>query len=214
MDPNRVGGPVNHLLSDGGMSTMIGGAKGVDHGLVRNLQRMQARTEVTVDRALIAAFREIGKICSAMKLLETVRKQAEEYYKKVGAGQECGAGQRVGCWRGGEVQQCVGGATMGGFPGPPGPAPRRPPHAPRHPRQAYDNAKSIKNKSQAAVLAAIVFLACRHTNNARTFKEICAVVPQASVKARRSRRCRALQRPVAAPSSWPLPTLLCAAPAC
>lgn len=34
VDPNRVGGPVNHLLSDGGMSTMIGGAKGVDHGLV------------------------------------------------------------------------------------------------------------------------------------------------------------------------------------
>lgn len=33
-DPNRVGGPVNHLLSDGGMSTMIGGAKGVDHALV------------------------------------------------------------------------------------------------------------------------------------------------------------------------------------
>lgn len=29
-----MGGPVNHLLSDGGMSTMIGGAKGVDHGLV------------------------------------------------------------------------------------------------------------------------------------------------------------------------------------
>lgn len=128
-DPNRVGGPVNHLLSDGGMSTMIGGAKGVDHALVRNLQRMQARTEVTTDRALIGAFKEIGKICAAMKLLDTVKKQAEEYYK-----------------------------------------------------QAYDNAKSIKGKSQAAVLAAIVFLACRHTGNARTFKEICAVVPQASVK--------------------------------
>ena len=53
--------------------------------------------------------------------------------------------------------------------------------------QAYENAKSIKGKSQAAVLAAIVFLACRHTGNARTFKEICAVVPQASVKVRRRR---------------------------
>lgn len=191
-DPNRVGGPVNHLLSDGGMSTMIGGAKGVDHALVgdntagkagskpgwrsvaaglpagrqrrrcppaappqancrchaplisqpfmgppalpsagrgrppalalvhlatclcrpppphphphplpapparpacaslcrlqvRNLQRMQARTEVTTDRALIGAFKEIGKICAAMKLLDTVKKQAEEYYKQVGA---------------------------------------------------------------------------------------------------------------------------------
>lgn len=51
---------------------------------VRNLQRMQARTEVTTDRALIGAFKEIGKICSAMKLLDTVRKQAEEYYKQVG----------------------------------------------------------------------------------------------------------------------------------
>ncbi len=54
-------------------------------------------------------------------------------------------------------------------------------HMNHHLLQAYDNAKSIKNKSQAAVLAAIVHLACRHTGNPRTFKEICAVVPQASV---------------------------------
>jgi transcription initiation factor TFIIB len=95
---------------------------------------MQARTEVSTDRAVIAAFKEIGQICAAMKLLDTVKKQAEEFYK-----------------------------------------------------QAYDNAKSIKGKSQAAVLAAIVFLACRHTGNARTFKEICAVVPQASVKVKRTK---------------------------
>ncbi len=50
---------------------------------VRNLQRMQARTEVTTDREVIAAFREIGKICAAMKLLDTVKKQAEEFYKQV-----------------------------------------------------------------------------------------------------------------------------------
>lgn len=74
---------MNPLLSDGGMSTMIGGGKGVDHGLVRNLQRMQARTEVSTDRALIAAFRELGQICTAMKLLDTVKKQAEEFYKQV-----------------------------------------------------------------------------------------------------------------------------------
>ena len=55
--------------------------------------------------------------------------------------------------------------------------------------QAYDNAKSINGKSQAAVLAAIVFLACRHTGNPRTFKEICAVVPQASVKVGGWRGC-------------------------
>jgi transcription initiation factor TFIIIB Brf1 subunit/transcription initiation factor TFIIB len=77
------------------MSTMIGGAKGVDHGLVRNLQRMQARTEVTTDRALIAAFREIGKICSAMKLMDIVKKQAEEFYKQVCALRACVEGQGI-----------------------------------------------------------------------------------------------------------------------
>ena len=133
-DPSRVGGAVNHLLSDGGMSTMIAGGRGVDHGLVRNLQRMQARTEITTDRALISAFKEIGKICSAMKLLDIVKKQAEEVYK-----------------------------------------------------EAHDNSKSIKGKSQAAVLAAVVFIACRQTGNARSFKEICKVVANASVKASRAR---------------------------
>ena len=82
-DPNRVGGPVNQLLSDGGMSTMIAGARGVDRGLVSNLQRMQARTEGGADRNLITAFREIGKICGAMKLPDTVKSQANEYFKEV-----------------------------------------------------------------------------------------------------------------------------------
>jgi hypothetical protein len=77
-----VGGPVNPLLSDGGLSTMITGGKGVDRGLASNLQRMQARTEVGGDRTLIAAFREIGKICSAMKLQDVVKHQANEYYKE------------------------------------------------------------------------------------------------------------------------------------
>lgn len=81
---------MNPLLSDGGMSTMIGGGKNVDHGLVRNLQRMQARTEVSTDRAVIAAFREIGKICAAMKLLDMVKKQAEEFYKQAGGGVRAG----------------------------------------------------------------------------------------------------------------------------
>eukprot|EP00887_Chlorella_sp_A99_P007621 scaffold20.g7621.t1 len=129
VDPNRVGGPVNDLLSDGGMSTMIGGAKGVDRGLVHNLQRMQARTEVAGDRALISAFKEISAICNAMKLNDTVRHQANEYYKA-----------------------------------------------------AHERSKLIKNKPQAAVFAAIIFLACRQTGNPRSFKEICKVVVNASKK--------------------------------
>ena len=42
-DPNRVGGPVNPLLSDGGMSTIIAAGKGTDRGMLNNLKRMQAR---------------------------------------------------------------------------------------------------------------------------------------------------------------------------
>ena len=87
-----MGGPVNALLSDGGMSTMIAGARGVDRGLVSNLQRMQARTEGGADRNLITAFREVGKICGAMKLPDTVKSQANEYYKEVGGEGEGGGG--------------------------------------------------------------------------------------------------------------------------
>lgn len=128
-DPTRVGGPVNPLLRDGGMSTMISGAKGVDRGLTNTLQRMQARTEESQDRTLIAAFREVGRVCSAMKLPDTVKHQANEYY-----------------------------------------------------RDAQEKSKSVKGRGQPAVVAAVIFLACRQTGNPRTFKEICAFVPKASKK--------------------------------
>lgn len=128
-DPNRVGGPVNALLSDGGMSTMISGGKGVDRGLVNNLQRMQNRTEVGPDRHLIAAFREIGKVCSSMRLPDLAKHQANEYFK-----------------------------------------------------EATEKSKSVKGKAQPAVIATVVFLACRQTGYSRTFKEICAFVPTAKVK--------------------------------
>jgi len=81
-DPNRVGGPTNVLLSDGGLSTMISGGKGVDKGLANNLQRMQARTDNTgVDKMLQIAFRDIGRICSSMKLPDIVKSQANEYFR-------------------------------------------------------------------------------------------------------------------------------------
>jgi transcription initiation factor TFIIB len=92
-DPNRVGGPVNPLLSDGGMSTIIAAGKGTDKGVLNNLKRMQARTEVGQDRTLISAFKEIGKICTAMKLADVVKYQANEYYKEVRAAAcQCGCG--------------------------------------------------------------------------------------------------------------------------
>jgi len=81
-DPTRVGGPTNVLLGDGGLSTMIAGGKGVDKGLEKNLQRMQQRTDNTgVDKTLQMAFRDIGRICSSMKLPDIVKAQANEYFR-------------------------------------------------------------------------------------------------------------------------------------
>ena len=128
-DPNRVGGPVNALLSDGGMSTMIGGGKGIDRGLTSALQKAQNRTEQGGDRHLINAFKEIGRVCSAMKLPDVVKHQANEYFK-----------------------------------------------------EASEKSKSVKGRQHSAVVAAVVFLACRQTGYPRTFKEICAFVPTARVK--------------------------------
>lgn len=129
-DPNRVGGPTNVLLRDGGLSTMISGGKGVDKGLATNLQRMQARTDNTgQDKTLVMAFRDIARVCSAMKLPDVVRHQANEYF-----------------------------------------------------RDALEKSKAAKTRAQNAVIAAVVFLACRQTGYPRTFKEIRAYVPQARVK--------------------------------
>lgn len=82
VDPTRVGGAVNPLLSDGGLTTILGAGKGVDRGLATNLARMQSRGAAGADRGLLIAFREIGKICSAMQLPDTVRHAANEYFKR------------------------------------------------------------------------------------------------------------------------------------
>lgn len=49
--------------------------------------------------------------------------------------------------------------------------------------QAHEEGKCIKGKPQAAVFAAIIFLACRQTGNPRSFKEITKVVVNAEKKA-------------------------------
>jgi hypothetical protein len=61
-DPNRVGGPVNHLLGDGGMGTTIARVAN-DGGLSFNLARTQARTN-TRDRPIQEAQRQISDICN------------------------------------------------------------------------------------------------------------------------------------------------------
>jgi hypothetical protein len=61
-DPNRVGGPVNHLLGDGGMGTTIARMPN-DGGLSFQLARTQARTN-TRDRPIQEAQRQISDICN------------------------------------------------------------------------------------------------------------------------------------------------------
>ncbi len=58
-DPNRVGGPTNHLLSDGGLSTVIAGASNKTNGALTNsLQRLHTRSGGGADRSLSTAFRQ------------------------------------------------------------------------------------------------------------------------------------------------------------
>lgn len=82
-DPTRVGGPTNHLLSDG-LTTSIGkGDKGASSaGLANTLKRTHARGG-DADRNLIVAFGHISKICDAMNLVRTIKDTACELYKRV-----------------------------------------------------------------------------------------------------------------------------------
>eukprot|EP00210_Caulerpa_lentillifera_P001663 g1598.t1 len=78
-DPNRVGAPVNHLLSGGGLSTVIGKAEG-DSSQVYSLGRLNARTNQT-DRVLMNAFSEITAMCSKHALSDAIKDRACEIYK-------------------------------------------------------------------------------------------------------------------------------------
>lgn len=117
-DPNRVGGPTNHLLE--GLTTTIGRERN-DGGLSHALNRIHARTN-NPDRALVAAFKEVSTICDHLKVKGGVKDRACEEYK------------------------------------------------------AVVEAKTLKGRSVKALAAACVFLACRHEKQARTFKEITAVM--------------------------------------
>ncbi|KAK9828196.1 hypothetical protein WJX74_002568 [Apatococcus lobatus] len=81
-DMNRVGGPVNHLLSDGGIgSTVIGKAsKGDAGGLVQTLQRIG--NTAGADRAMVSASGTIAKICDRLGLPKAIKDYACELFKR------------------------------------------------------------------------------------------------------------------------------------
>ncbi|EFJ52036.1 hypothetical protein VOLCADRAFT_79408, partial [Volvox carteri f. nagariensis] len=117
-DPNRVGGPTNHLLE--GLTTTIGRERN-DGGLSYTLNRIHARTN-NPDRVIMAAMKEVGRMCELLKVNGTVKDRALEIYKEV------------------------------------------------------VEAKTLKGRSVKALAASCLFWACRQEKQARTFKQIVAVL--------------------------------------
>lgn len=81
VDPNRVGGPSNPLLGDGGLSTVIGKAPG-DWAGSHNLSRLHARSN-NPDRTLLHAFKEIAQICERLGVVSAIKDTACEVFKQV-----------------------------------------------------------------------------------------------------------------------------------
>lgn len=83
-DPVRVGGPLNPLLSDGGLSTVIAKptAGGSTELLSGSLGKLQARGSHP-DRNLIQAFKSISAMSDRLGLVTTIKDRANEIYKKV-----------------------------------------------------------------------------------------------------------------------------------
>ena len=80
-DPSRVGGPTNHLLSNG-LSTVIGApTKGANNAtMTRNLQRAHAQGS-NPDQALLRTFGHISKLCDALGLNRACKDRANELFK-------------------------------------------------------------------------------------------------------------------------------------
>ena len=82
VDPTRVGGPTNHLLSDGGLSLVIGDAtKGTGNAaLTQAIRRAQDRGG-NPDRGLLVAFGHIGRLCTALGLVKSIQDRACEVFR-------------------------------------------------------------------------------------------------------------------------------------
>ncbi|XP_065876823.1 transcription initiation factor IIB-2-like [Euphorbia lathyris] len=84
-DPNRVGGPLNPLLADAGLTTVISttntSSKSNDL-LSASLGKWQNRASNS-DRGLIQAFKSIAAMADRLGLVTTIKDRANEIYKKV-----------------------------------------------------------------------------------------------------------------------------------
>ncbi|XP_044485165.1 transcription initiation factor IIB-like isoform X3 [Mangifera indica] len=80
-DPVRVGGPLNPLLTDGGLSTVIAKPTAGSTQLLSG--KWQTRGSTNPDRNLIQAFKSISDMSDRLGLVTTIKDRANEIYKKV-----------------------------------------------------------------------------------------------------------------------------------
>ncbi|RAL51853.1 unnamed protein product [Cuscuta campestris] len=90
-DPNRVGGPVNPLLGDVGLSTII--SKAPNGNGDASLSRLQHRGG-DPDRALLMAFKAIANLAERLSLVATIKNRASEIYKRL-EDQKCTRGRNL-----------------------------------------------------------------------------------------------------------------------
>lgn len=84
VDPSRVGGPENPLLSGGDLSTMIGpGTGSASFDAFGSSKYQNRRTMSSSDRALITAFREISSMADRINLPKTIVDRANNLFKQV-----------------------------------------------------------------------------------------------------------------------------------
>lgn len=84
VDPSRVGGPENPLLSGGDLSTIIGPGRGDASFDSFGVSKYQNRRNISsTDRALINAFREINTMADRINLPKTIVDRANNLFKQV-----------------------------------------------------------------------------------------------------------------------------------
>uniref|UniRef100_M1C6N6 Transcription initiation factor IIB-2 n=1 Tax=Solanum tuberosum TaxID=4113 RepID=M1C6N6_SOLTU len=91
-DPNRVGGPVNPLLGDVGLSTVISKGPNGSNG-DSSLARLQNRGG-DPERALVMAFKAIANMADRLSLVSTIKDRASEIYKRL-EDQKCTRGRNL-----------------------------------------------------------------------------------------------------------------------
>lgn len=84
VDPSRVGGPENPLLSGGDLSTIIGPGTGSASFDAFGAPKYQnRRTMSSSDRSLISAFKEISSMADRINLPKTIVDRANNLFKQV-----------------------------------------------------------------------------------------------------------------------------------